>query len=450
MSKERILELRRYKDIVAFRSGVEAPTAFHAKNLEVAEISEELWNHLVPSNLRSSLPIEIGNSTENNEVLQAAEEWLKEENPEVKSGAVEFGIRNLTINVTQICNLHCTYCAAGGDGTYGDPVKKISIEKTLPQVKFFMEKLTEGQSFHISFLGGEPLLYPEAIQMIGEYAMEIGREKNIPVSFKVTTNGTIINEKVLAALKLIKCNIVISIDGPAEINDRVRPQKNKQPITGKITEGLQILLKNKEQLGSIGLHGVFDQNNMEIEKAYEFYLSLGVDWFEFTYAVNEHNDQLNQEYMKKMSLIANKAWNLGQEKELRKISNFNQNFKLLDAQQRVENHCGSGKSLLIVDARNRLYSCPWTVGQASEQMGDGTQLDMSKFAALKESLVEKNNCGTCWARFLCGGGCMFIHHGKTGNKHTKDPEFCERTRFLVSLSIMYYKRSREASQNNEV
>ncbi len=445
-----MIEMRRHKDIVAFRRDLELPTAFHAQNLEVAEISEELWQSLIPTKLSDSNAVQMPLEQTDSEVFAAAEEWLHENNPDVQSGSVPFGIRSLTLNVTQICNLHCTYCAAGGDGTYGDAVKRISIEKTLPQIKFFMEKLSPGQSFHISFIGGEPLLYPEAIQMIGEHAAQIAASRKIPLSFKVTTNGTLFTDRVLAILKTLKAHVVVSIDGPAEINDRVRPQKNKQPITEKIIQGIRMLAQDKLFLGSLGLHGVFNKNNMEIEKAYEFYLGLGVDWFEFTYAVDEHDFELNQEYMKKMKSIAEKAWATGGERELRKISNFDHFFKILDSQRRVENHCGSGKSLVVVDARNRIYGCPWAVGKSQEQMGQDTQLDMSKFEALKESLIEKNDCGSCWARYLCGGGCMFIHQGRTGNKHKKDPEFCERTRFLVSLSIMYYKRSREASQNYEV
>lgn len=445
-----MVEIRRYKDIIAVRNGANAPAAFHAQNLEVAEISEELWGELSPIHFSNSLPVEFEKATQNHEARLAVSDWNNEIAAETKSGKLDFGIRSLTINVTQICNLHCTYCAAGGDGSYGDPIKKISIEKTLPQIQFFVEKLSEGQSFHISFLGGEPLLYPEAIQMIGEYALEIGKKKNISVSFKVTTNGTIINDKALQALKAIKSNIVISLDGPPEINDRVRPQKNGAPITEKIAAGVQILLQNKKDLGSIGLHGVFNKNNMEIEKAYDYYLSLGADWFEFTYAVDEHNETLSRQFMSKMAVIAEKAWNIGAEKELRRIANFDMYFKLLDRQQKVENHCGSGKSLLVMDARNRLYSCPWTVGKPEELMGEGLELNIDKFHALKDSLIEKNNCGTCWARYLCGGGCMFIHKGKTGDKHVKDTEFCERTRFLASLAILYYKSSREASLNYDL
>lgn len=437
------MQLRRHKEILALRQGLEAPTAFHASNLEVAEISEEIWNLMVPISPRSnpsiaaSLPIEV----EQREAFQALDSWSNEISTEVHSDPTVQKVNSLTINVTQICNLHCTYCAAGGDGSFGDPLKRISIEKTLPQISFFLNKLSAHSHFHISFLGGEPLLYPEALDMIARFTREEAAKKDITVSFKVTTNGTLINEKILNILDANKINVVVSLDGPAEINDRVRPQKNGQPVTGKIVENLKLLSEHKAQFGKLSVHGVFNKNNMEILKAYEFYQSLGVDFFEFTFAVDENSSELNQAFMSQMSAMAEQAWNQGGEGALRKISNFNHYFQLLDEQQRVENHCGLGKSLLIVDARNRLYSCPWKVGQASDLMGEGTDLHSEKFEAYKESLVVKNNCQSCWARFLCGGGCTYIH--QTVGSQGKDTGFCERTRFLVSLSIFYYKKSRE-------
>src|SRR5690606_27575887 len=99
-------------------------------------ISDELWADLKMASAHS-------------EAHQALQDWESENNPNVKSGRMDFGIRSLTINVTQICNLKCTYCAAGGDGTYGQAQTRISVEKTLPQLKFFLEKLPEGASFKI-------------------------------------------------------------------------------------------------------------------------------------------------------------------------------------------------------------------------------------------------------------------------------------------------------------
>ena len=157
------METRRHNDIVAFKVGQQAPIAFHARNMEVAEISEELWDEM--------------SIRQKPELQQVLNNWDHEDNPEVTTQKLDQIVRSITLNVTQICNLKCTYCAAGGDGTYGSPQVKISVEKTLPQLKFFLERIPANQSFKITFLGGEPLLYPEGVRAIAEYVklMTAGR-----------------------------------------------------------------------------------------------------------------------------------------------------------------------------------------------------------------------------------------------------------------------------------
>ncbi len=119
------MEQRRFKDIVAFKWEQGAPLAFHARNLEVAEISAEAWEGLQ------------GDALSLSEATEELKLWEQEVNPDVKSGKLEIGIRSLTVNVTQICNLKCTYCAAGGMVPMVLHKLKINVEKTLPQLKFF-------------------------------------------------------------------------------------------------------------------------------------------------------------------------------------------------------------------------------------------------------------------------------------------------------------------------
>jgi uncharacterized protein len=156
------MQLRRFKDIVAIKTDTTVGNpnsyiAFHASNMEAAEVSEELFNEMTEISLLTG-DIPEANTVKDKEALAALEEWNQEINPSVKSGKLDFKIKSITLNVNQICNLKCTYCAAGGDGTYGEAINKISIEKTLPQLKFFISKLSEGETFSISFVGGEPLL----------------------------------------------------------------------------------------------------------------------------------------------------------------------------------------------------------------------------------------------------------------------------------------------------
>jgi uncharacterized protein len=83
------------------------------------------------------------------------------------------------------------------------------------------------------------------------------------------------------------------------------------------------------------------------------------------------------------------------------------------------------------------------VGQEKEKVGEGSYLSAAKLAPYQQTLVDKNDCHKCWARFVCGGGCMYIHKQNTGEKYKKDPIFCERIRNLIIIAITYYKQSRE-------
>lgn len=424
--------MRRYKDILAVREGANAPLAFHARNLQVAEISEEAW-----SGIGALSPVSM-------EAYKDLVEWNETENPQATSDRTEFKIRSLTLNVTQICNLHCTYCAAGGDGTFGDPIKKIAVEKTLPQIQFFLDQIPNGGTFHIAFLGGEPLLYPEAIGNIAEYTRDEAGKRGITATFKVTTNGTRVTDKALKMLMAIHAHVVVSLDGPAEINDLQRFDKRGHGSFDAAFEGLQKLLAHKDRLASVGVHSVFNEKNLDVEKSWDFFSPLPLDYLEFTYAVNNHDAEATRAYNSSLEKVLQKAFEKGGEDELLRINNVREIFARLDDQRRRTNHCGLGKSFVMIDARNQIWNCPWTVGLAGNKLGEGTDLDYDAIARHQASQIETNDCGTCWARFLCGGGCSFIHNSTDGDLKNKRNDFCERTRFLSALAVVYYHRSRAA------
>lgn len=438
------MQLRRHKDIVAFRSENSAPIAFHARNLEVAAVSDELWNSMAPTSfdngfIMSMLPQEGGVDAE---AYDALEQWHVEESTTAKIQKFPQTVRSLTLNVTQLCNLHCTYCAAGGDGTYGDPVARLSIEKTLPQIEFFIKKLKDGETFSITFLGGEPLLYPQAIAAIAERASEVALARGVQTSFTIITNATLIDDKKLDLLKSFKPNFVISIDGPPETHDLARPQKNGKGSGELALRGFSFLESRKEEFGKITLHAVFSKSNLEVMKAYNFFVTLKADYFEFTFDITESDKSLNEKFMHEMSMVAELAYATGGEAALRKINLFNGYFNALDGQTKTENHCGSGKSLLSIDSRNKVFACPLDISNKSMQVGEGLNIDAQKLQDLESPFIQKNNCDNCWARFLCGGGCLFAHKTMTGNKHKKHFSYCERTRFLIGLTLGFYEKAR--------
>ncbi len=433
------MERRNFQNIMAFKTPAGKVLGFHARKLEVAELSGEAWTELSSSTAAGG------------EGLQALASWSDETRAVAARSATDSAkksyVKSLSINVTQVCNLHCVYCAAGGDGTYGAPTKKIAVEKTLPQVQWLIARVPEGGAFSINFLGGEPLLYPEALSAIGDYAQSLASQKNVSLSFNVVTNGTLFNEKSIAALKKIGCSITLSLDGPAEINDVVRPGLSGKGMTEKILEGLQLVLKDRTGLGSIGVQAVFGQHNAEVLKAYVFFRELGLDWYEFNYDQTNSDAASSAKFETELAKAAEMAMAHavgagGAETELRKIKFFNHIFSYLDAQKGTQNFCGSGHSYLVLDAQNRAFTCPWEVNDVKASVGQGTDLDIERIQHLKTSQIEANDCGKCWARHLCGGGCMYAHKKVTGDKHSPDRLYCERTRNLISIAIMHYESLR--------
>lgn len=437
-------KLRRHQDIIAFKDENDPEgnyIAFHGSNLEVAEVSSEVFNEMADVSLKTG-EIPALQETKNREAKEQLNEWNHEINPDVRKGALGFGIRSLTINVTQICNLHCAYCAAGGDGTYGEPFVRISIEKTFPQIKMLMDKVPEGKNFNITFVGGEPLLYPEGILALCEYMTEEGKSRNVHPQFGLVTNGTLVNDKVLDLLKKFPIHITISLDGDKEINDQVRPTKDKRSSTEQTLAGIKSLNSIRSFIPTLGVSAVHSVPEQNLVEAYRFFKTLNMDWYEFNFSYTSKSQELQNQYMNQLKTIADLAWREGGEQELRKIKVFDHYFTFLDKQQQIENHCGAGKSFLMMDARNQLYTCPWVVGDKNEIVGRGDQLDSVKLTEYQKPLIVLNNCQTCWARYLCGGGCMYIHSVHTGNKHVKDTLFCERTRGLILMTLLYYKRAR--------
>lgn len=417
------MEQRRFKDIIAFKWGQNAPVGFHAENMALAEISEVAFESL------------------NSEALPEIKSWQAEVDPEVQDLVLSKKIKSLTLNVTQICNLHCTYCAAGGDGTYGDPITKLSIEKTLPQLKHFMSKLEAHESFHITFLGGEPLLYPDAILAIGQYCQLFFAGRSRSPSFSIITNGTLITAELIEKLSVLKAQYTLSFDGPQEIHDQFRPQKNGGSSFESVFRGFQLLLKSPQSRGRLLIHSVFTKQQTDVLTVYDFFNQYEVDAFEFTYDVTCSDAVGLKEFSQSLAAAAEKAYLFGGETALRKITLFDQYFQLLDEQTRNRNHCGSGKTLLSIDSKNRVFTCPLDINDLKQSVGTLSDLQLDQNLAEK-SLVELNNCQTCWARNLCGGGCMYIHKMTAGDKHKKSQNYCQKQRDLISVALLYYYKAR--------
>ncbi len=114
------------------------------------------------------------------------------------------------IHVTKQCNCDCLYCYE----------KDKTSQYTWEEIKGFIDNIVKyrtSNEFAIEFLGGEPLLAWNYVRQSYEYLESIP-DINVP-SYCITTNGTIMTEKIVNYLsKNKKISFAASMDGHLHAN----------------------------------------------------------------------------------------------------------------------------------------------------------------------------------------------------------------------------------------
>jgi radical SAM protein with 4Fe4S-binding SPASM domain len=122
------------------------------------------------------------------------------------------------ISVTEKCNFNCIYCHPDAG-----PGKKEMDENMARKVLDFIFDIPM-QICHIVIQGGEPLLKWDLIKFIYKEAGKRAKEKGIKkLNFSITTNLSLMTEKIAEELKGMDIVLSASFDGPEELHNRHRP-----------------------------------------------------------------------------------------------------------------------------------------------------------------------------------------------------------------------------------
>lgn len=152
--------------------------------------------------------------------------------------------RYINLKLASTCNLGCVYCYWFSDKTV---YEKPSILTTEVEHAFF-EKLeahiTEYglDKFDILFHGGEPLMFGKRrfVRFMDSIEL-IQQNTGCKFGFSMTTNGTLLDKEWAQLLRIFNVHPTISIDGPPEIHDRVRPDLGGHGSFNNTVRGLNLL-----------------------------------------------------------------------------------------------------------------------------------------------------------------------------------------------------------------
>lgn len=110
--------------------------------------------------------------------------------------------------ITKKCNHNCPHCIAssGPDAKYGLSTMK---------AKQVFKKIKDSGIVRVDITGGEPYIRSDIDELL-EYAISLG------LQVVITTNGSLLKAQNFETLSRLKILVQTSIDGPQELNDRLR------------------------------------------------------------------------------------------------------------------------------------------------------------------------------------------------------------------------------------
>jgi uncharacterized protein len=145
-------------------------------------------------------------------------------------------VNSLMIMTTYSCQLICNYCQVK-QSTLTMPVQ--TLFKAIDFL--FTSKSPEVQ---LRFWGGEPLLRWDFIKEGIYYGKKQSRKLGKTIKFMITTNGLLLDKSKLDFLNNHPVEIMFSLDGDEENNQKHRIPRNNQKIYGQLLKNLKLLVKS--------------------------------------------------------------------------------------------------------------------------------------------------------------------------------------------------------------
>ncbi len=320
-------------------------------------------------------------------------------------------VKALCLNVSHDCNLACKYCFAGQGEYHGDRAL-MSYEVGKQALDFLVANSGSRKNLEVDFFGGEPLMNLDVVKQLVEYGRSIEEEKGKKFRFTLTTNGVLLDDDFVEYANKELKNVVLSIDGRKEVNDRMRPTRNGKGSYDIIMPKFKEFAKKRQ--GEYYIRGTFTHNNLDfcddvvnfIEEGFkEISMEPVVAAPEEPYAIREEDvPVIKEQYDKLAKILVDRA------KEGKPVNFFHFNIDLAGGPcvyKRLSG-CGSGTEYLAVTPWGDLYPCHQFVGQEDFKLGDVWHgIDNEKVVEEFKcnNVYAKDKCKNCFARFYCSGGC---------------------------------------------
>ena len=388
-------------------------------------LAEQVEAYLLRQNLIRSLPKSNG----------VAQKVSEEEYLSLLDGYAS----RLTLELTQQCNLRCSYCVYSGkfSGRRTHSTRQMSLDTALGAIELFRCLSHRMRHVSICFYGGEALLCFDTIQKL----VPLTRDRlSKRVIFHISTNGTLLDDAFFQWMRK-NPDVFLDVTLNGLEHDRYRRYIDGSPTLADILRNIRHLRKRYPDMAESRLNFICNAgNNRELESLWKFYEAFGATPALIT-GIEFPEDRTLLTTPEDTEIWKTLAWHY-----IRKDDAFLRCFfepGLLRIHHRrampdetrtiLEGTCLPLLSNLFVNAAGEITLCEKVCGPLLGSVSEGlNQPDILKLMRHYVKALDKR-CDDCWAQRLCA--VCYRDLNPSGGIH---PDICAAVRKDLTRELSLY------------
>ena len=339
---------------------------------------------------------------------------------------------------TRGCNLGCRYC---GFQTGTDGERVMSLDLARDAVTWYMDAVEQAgvQQAEVHFFGGEPFCAEEVLDLAVHLARRRATEIGCTLAFEVATNGVFDEARARWAADNLD-TVVLSLDGPPDIQNRHRPYRGGQPSFEEVARTARVLSEGTSDLCIRAC--VTDETVERIPELAAWFCEQfrpGSICFEPLQPSPESEAA---------GLRPPDAWDFASQfiraAPVLESHGVRPVHAAADIQTKRVTFCPVGRDAAIVSPDSTISACyllqrDWEAKgldlRLGRMEGASARLDSDAIASVRGlNVYNKPVCARCFCKYHCAGGCH-VNHGPRGPQGGYD-RLCIQTRIIAVRNVL--------------
>jgi uncharacterized protein len=333
---------------------------------------------------------------------------------------------NFTLHLTADCNFACRYCYEKHTPARMDEATALAACELL----FSFGHTKNG----FSLFGGEPLLCRDIIKLVLEKCDELNEERRGKLSYRMTTNGLLLDEEFMSLADKHGIEIAISHDGL--LQDEQRFLLGGGAAAKLLEPKIDLLLSH--QPGAVAMMTVARENIGRLAESVEWLYERGfskvntaIDYRPDTPWDDADMEELRRQYSRLAEFC---AAHYDDERQLRYLNFDSKIAAYIEDRPCIECKLGIKQPSIAPDGS--IYPCNQFLNIPEYKMGSVfSGVDAAAQRRIyRASLAPEKSCEGCGLEKRCRHHCSCLNFSMTGDMHTVPPVQCAHEKALIQAA----------------